>query len=94
VSQLDGYPGACPVYSIDDRSQRIPLLVVPEAEVGGAYPALRTDRRRLDYDQRHASGRAFGVVPPVPVTGQSVDRRILTHRRHEQTVGQFKPAKF
>ena len=63
-------------------------VVAPQAEVLRADSTLGNDRRRLGEHERRAADRELSEVDEVPVVGESVDARVLAHRRHADAVAE------
>jgi len=73
----------------DQSLQRLNENIIPYAKVAQGAAAAALDFGRLDDNQARATGRELAGVHQMPVGRESLDRRILVHRRHHNTVAQL-----
>ena len=79
LAELDAGRGALAPEEPDDAREGSNLLVVPEPEIAVGDAALRHDAGRLDDHQPEAAHREAPEMDEVPVVGEPVARRVLTH---------------
>jgi hypothetical protein len=79
------HPGPRP---IDHGLQRRFVLVAVQAGAALGDAAVTLDMRRLHAEQAGARHRQHAVMHLVPRLGAAIDRRILAHRRHDDSIGQ------
>ncbi|GGM16497.1 hypothetical protein GCM10011594_40770 [Nakamurella endophytica] len=89
VRELDTDGGTLAVDEVDDARPRRRLLLVPQAGVLRADPALRGHRSGFGEDEPEAALRAGSQVHQVPVGRHAVllGDRVLAHRRQPDPVG-------
>src|SRR5213594_2916942 len=74
---------------INDSTQHLDVLVVPDAEILRTDASLGKNGRCLSQDQSGATHRATPEMNEMPVVRESVVARILTHWRDEHPIGKL-----
>ena len=88
VRQLDAGDAAVFVEKPHNSRQRLDVVVGPDPEVLRADAPLGCHGRGLRHHQAGATDRAAPEMHEMPIIGQSVNARVLAHRRHEHAIGE------
>ena len=90
VGELDAGGSALRVEEVDDRDERVALLVVPQSQVLGRDPCLRGDSGGFDDDGARSPAGHRTVVDGVPRCGNSVEGfdGVLAHGRNPDAVAE------
>src|SRR5262249_47768177 len=89
VRQLHSRDAALLVNEMNDAPQRLDVSVTPDSEVLRTDAAFRQDRGRFCHDQSRATDGAAAEMHEMPVVGQAIGARVLTHGRDKDAVGKF-----
>ena len=68
------------------RCERLDVVVAPDPEILRADAPLGGDGRRFGEHERRAADGAAAQVDQMPVVGEAVGARVLTHGRDERAV--------
>src|SRR4051812_9863227 len=69
-----------------DASQRLDMLISPDAHVTRGNPTAALDGRGFDHDQCYAACGSTPQVNQMPVVSQALLCAVLAHRRHHDPV--------
>ena len=76
------------MYVVDDAPPRRYVRVVVQAGAARTDARIRRDARHFGEHESRATVRAAAEVDEVVVVRQSVDARVLRHRRDDDAVGE------
>lgn len=88
MSQLNSGDSPLRVDEADDPSQRLDVLVAPDAHVARRDSPLRRHGGCLNDNQRHTTDGPAAQMNQVPVRGEPVLSDVLTHGRHHDSVAE------
>ncbi len=92
VRQLNTGDGALPANEGGDSAQHVDLLVLPQTQILRADAPARFHRCGLGEHNAGAADGAAAQVHEMPIAGEAVLARVLTHRRDDDTVLQREAA--
>jgi hypothetical protein len=88
MRELDAGHAAFGMDETSDPRQHLDVGVLPDPEIVRADPAVGLHGGGLGKRQAGAADGEATEVDQVPVVGESIGARVLTHRRHEDAVRQ------
>jgi hypothetical protein len=83
VGDLHAGHGALGLYEFDDAREKFNMRVLPDSEILGADASFGRNRGRLGEYQARASHGPAPEVNQVPVVGETVLARVLSHRGND-----------
>jgi hypothetical protein len=91
MRELNRRHRALRLQELGDAAERRDMRIGPKAHIAVGDAPLALHRGRLNEDETRAAQGEAAEMDEVPVIGEPVPRRVLTHRRNDKAIAQRQP---